>query len=308
VASGALPTRVKIVEVGPRDGLQNEAQVIPADVKVSFVDALSEAGLPEIEVTSFVSPARIPQLADAAEVLQRITRKPGVIYSALVPNMRGFERAVEARVNRIAVFTAASETFNQRNIHASIAESIERFRPVTEAARSAGLPVRGYISTAFVCPYEGLVEPAATVDVVRRLLDLGIEEISIGDTIGAAVPSEVDRLLDLLGPVLALERTAMHFHDTRGTALPNVLMSLQHGVTIFDSSAGGLGGCPYAPGASGNLATEDLWYFLSRMGIATGIDGARLQAASDLIERSLGTTLPSRVRRAESRAEKRTES
>jgi isopropylmalate/homocitrate/citramalate synthase len=295
------------VEVGPRDGLQNEAGVVPADVKVAFIDALSKAGLSEIEVTSFVSPSRIPQLADAEEVLQRITRKPGVVYSALVPNMRGFERAVSARVDRIAVFTAASETFNQRNIHASIAESIERFRPVTEAAREAGLPVRGYISTAFVCPYEGLVEPSATVDVVRSLLDLGVEEISIGDTIGAAVPSEVDRLLDLLGPVLPLERTAMHFHDTRGTALPNVLVSLQHGVTIFDSSAGGLGGCPYAPGASGNLATEDLWYFLSRMGISTGIDGARLQAASDLIERSLGTTLPSRVRAAESRAGKREE-
>lgn len=308
MSPGALPARVKIVEVGPRDGLQNEAQVIPADVKVAFVDALSEAGLPEIEVTSFVSPARIPQLADAEEVLGRITRRPGVVYSALVPNMKGFERAVTAGVDRIAVFTAASETFNQRNIRASIAESIERFRPVTEAAREAGLPVRGYISTAFVCPYEGLLEPSATVDVVRRLLDLGVEEISIGDTIGAAVPSEVDRLLDLLGPVLPVERTAMHFHDTRGTALPNVLMSLQHGVSIFDSSAGGLGGCPYAPGASGNLATEDLWYFLSRMGIATGIDGAKLHAASDLMERSLGTVLPSRVRRAESRAPKSTES
>ncbi|MCA9727990.1 MAG: hydroxymethylglutaryl-CoA lyase, partial [Candidatus Eisenbacteria bacterium] len=215
-----------------------------------------------------------------------------------VPNLRGFERAVATGLDRIAVFTAASETFNQRNINASIAESIERFRPVTEAARAAALGIRGYISTAFVCPYEGLIAPERTVDVVRRLLDLGVDEVSIGDTIGAAVPSQVDALLDLLLAELPAEQIAMHFHDTRGTALPNVLLSLQRGIATFDSSAGGLGGCPYAPGASGNLATEDLWYFLSRMGIETGIDGDRLRAASTVIERQLGTTLPSRVRRA----------
>ena len=294
----SLPPRVRIVEVGPRDGLQNEAHAIPTETKVAFVDRLSLTGLREIEVSSFVNPKRIPQLADAAEVFARIERREGVVYTALVPNEKGLERALEAGVRRIAVFTAASETFNQKNINASIAESIERFRPVTERARREGLSVRGYISTAFVCPYEGPIAPQATVDVVHRLLDLGIEEVSIGDTIGAAVPSQVSTLLDALDGHLPLERTALHFHDTRGTALSNVLLALQRGVAIFDASAGALGGCPYAPGASGNLGTEDLVFFLEGLGVETGVDADALRAASDVIETALGAPLLSKVRRA----------
>lgn len=293
-----LPPEVRIVEVGPRDGLQNEARVVPTETKVLFVDRLSLTGLPEIEVSSFVNPKRIPQLADAAEVFERIQRRSGTVYTALVPNEKGLDRALEAKVQRIAVFTAASESFNQKNINASIAESIDRFRPVAARAREAGLSVRGYISTAFVCPYEGDIEPAATADVVKRLLDLGVDEVSIGDTIGAAVPSQVETLLDALEGVLPLSRTAMHFHDTRGTALPNVLVSLQRGIQVFDSSAGGLGGCPYAPGASGNLGTEDLVYFLHGLGIETGVDADALRRASDVIEQALGSPLLSKVRQA----------
>jgi hydroxymethylglutaryl-CoA lyase len=289
---------VKIVEVGPRDGLQNEPDILSTESKARFVDALSEAGCGEIEVSSFVSQRRVPQLADAEEVFRRIRRKAGVTYSALVPNLRGLERATAARVDRIALFTAASETFNQLNIHAGIAESIERFRPVAVQARAAGLPIRGYISTAIVCPFEGPIAPEKVVEVARRLLDLGVEEISIGDTIGAAVPSQIDRLLDALAPALPPESTALHLHDTRGTALPNVLVALQHGIAIFDSSAGGLGGCPYAPGATGNLATEGLLYLLEGLGVETGIDADRLRRASDLVEEALDHALPSRVRRA----------
>ena len=294
----SYPSQVRIVEVGPRDGLQNESRPIPTDVKIAYVDALSETGLREIEVTSFVRPRLVPQLADAAEVFAGITRRPGVVYSALVPNPKGLERALEAKVERIAVFTAASETFNQKNINASIAESIERFLPVLEGARSAGVPVRGYVSTAFVCPFEGEIEPGRTVSVVEQLLALGVDEVSIGDTIGAAVPSQVTALLERLRDRLPLEKTAMHFHDTRGIGLANVLVSLEHGVSTFDTASGGLGGCPFAPGASGNLATEDLVYFLHGLGVPTGLDLASLRRASDVIESALGERLPSRVRRA----------
>jgi hydroxymethylglutaryl-CoA lyase len=293
-----LPQTVKIVEVGPRDGLQNEAREVPTEIKVQFVDALSAAGLREIEVTSFVDPRKVPQLADAEEVFQRISRRPGTVYSALVPNEQGLERALAAEVDRCAVFTAASETFNRYNINASIAESIERFRPVAAECRRLGLSLRGYISTGFVCPFEGPIAPERTVEVVRRLLDLGVEEISIGDTIGAAVPAQVDRLLTLLDPILPVERLALHCHDTRGTGLANVLLALQRGVGIFDSSSGGLGGCPYAPGATGNLATEDLCYFLEGMGVRTGVDPGELRRASTVVETYLGQPLPSRVRRA----------
>lgn len=266
-----LPTRVTVVEVGPRDGLQNEKGVVSTVDKVRFIDLLSAAGFPVIEATSFVSPKAVPQLADAAEVMANIQRKPGVRYTALVPNQKGMERALAAGVDEVAVFTGASETFVQHNINTSIAGSIESFRPVVEMAREAGKRVRGYISTAFGCPYEGHVAPSAVVRVADLLLDLGVAELSIGDTIGVATPNQVVEVTELLLGRVPVERLAMHFHDTRGTALANVLAALQLGISIFDSSTGGLGGCPYAPGASGNLATEDLLYLLHGLGIETGV-------------------------------------
>jgi hydroxymethylglutaryl-CoA lyase len=267
-----LPSRVTVVEVGPRDGLQNEHGVVATADKVRFIDLLSAASYAVIEATSFVSPKAIPQLADAAEVMAGITRLPGTRYTALVPNRKGMERALAADVDEVAVFTGASESFVQHNINTSISGSIENFRPVVAMARAAGLRVRGYVSTAFGCPYEGRVEPRAVLSVVERLLELGVDEISIGDTIGIATPNQVVEVTALLAERVPMDRLAMHFHDTRGTALANVLAALEMGVTIFDSSAGGLGGCPYAPGASGNLATEDLLYLLQGLGIATGID------------------------------------
>ena len=286
----------RIVEVGPRDGLQNEKTQIPTDTKVAFVDALSEAGYDEIEVSAFVSPKRIPQLGDAEEVFQRIRRREGVTYSALVPNDEGLDRALKARVGKIAVFTAASETFNRKNINAGIAESIERFRTVVPRAQATGLLVRGYVSTAFWCPYEGKIEPPAVVDVVKRLLDLGVDEISIGDTIGKAVPGEVHDLLDLLLDALAQDRIAMHFHDTYGTAVANALASYERGISVFDASAGGVGGCPFAPGASGNVATEDLAWALTRSGASVGLDLERVSAATDLLAAALGRPLRTHVR------------
>ena len=289
---------VRIVEVGPRDGLQNESRPIPTDAKVAFVDALSEAGYDEIEVTAFVSPKWIPQLADADEVMAMIRRREGVRYSALVPNEQGYERALAARVGKIAVFTAASETFNRKNINATVDESIERFRPVVAAALAARLPVRGYVSTAFWCPFEGKIAPKSVVSVARRLLDLGVEEISIGDTIGKAVPADVHALLDLLLDAAPQDALAMHFHDTYGTAIANALTAYERGVTIFDASAGGVGGCPYAPGASGNVATEDLLWALRSSGATLTLDLDRVRAASDVLAAALGRPLHSRVRDA----------
>jgi len=288
----------RIVEVGPRDGLQNEKAQVPTETKVALVDALSEAGYDEIEVSAFVSPKRIPQLADAEAVFQGIRRREGIVYSALVPNDEGLDRALKARVGKIAVFTAASETFNRKNINAGIAESIARFAPVVPRAQAAGLHVRGYVSTAFWCPYEGKIEPPAVVDVVRRLLDLGVDEISIGDTIGKAVPQEVHDLLDLLLDALAQDRIAMHFHDTYGTAVANALAAYERGISIFDASVGGVGGCPFAPGAAGNVATEDLAWALTRSGASLGLDLKRVSAASDLLATALGRSLRSRVRDA----------
>ena len=290
--------RVRIVEVGPRDGLQNEPEPIPTESKIALVNALSLAGYDEIEATAFVSPKWVPQLADAEEVLTRIERRPGVRYSALVPNEQGLERALQARAGKIAVFTAASETFNRKNINATIAESIERFAPVVPRAHAAGLPVRGYVSTAFWCPYEGKIQPAAVAEVVKKLLDLGVEEISIGDTIGKAVPDEVDDLLDLLLDSVPQDRLAMHFHDTYGTAVANALRAYDRGITVFDASAGGVGGCPYAPGAAGNVATEDLVWALERSGAATGLDLERIAQASNILQSVLGRPLRSRVREA----------
>ncbi|HXM18022.1 MAG TPA: hydroxymethylglutaryl-CoA lyase [Candidatus Tumulicola sp.] len=282
-----LPKRVTIVEVGPRDGLQNEKAQIPTDVKVRFIDALSDAGLPVIEATSFVSSSAIPQLADADEVMRRIQRKVGVRYSVLVPNEKGLERALATNAQEIAVFTAASETFNKHNINATIAESIERFKPVVEKALAHKIRVRGYISTCFGCPYEGAIAPAKVLDVASRLVALGIDELSIGDTIGVATPKQVYELTDELLARIDRGRLAMHFHDTRGTALANVVAAIEMGIAIFDSSAGGLGGCPYAPGASGNLATEDLLYMLQGMGIETGASLEKVVAATSLLADAL---------------------
>ena len=288
----------RIVEVGPRDGLQNEAARIPTEVKIAFVDALSEAGYGEIEVSAFVSPKWVPQLSDAAEVFRGIRRREGIVYSALVPNEEGLDRALAARAGKVSVFTAASETFNRKNINASIAESIERFAPVVPRAHAAGLPVRGYVSTAFWCPYEGKIAARAVADVARRLLDLGVEEISIGDTIGKAVPSEVHELLDVLLDTVPQDRLAMHFHDTYGTAVANALAAWERGIETFDASAGGVGGCPFAPGAAGNIATEDLFWALTRSGATVGIDLERVATASDLLAAALGRPLRSRVREA----------
>jgi len=263
---------IRIVEVGPRDGLQSEAVSIPTDAKVAYIDALSASGVPEIEASAFVSPKWVPQLSDAEEVFRRIRRAPGVVYSALVPNEQGLDRALSAKVDKIAVFTAASETFNRKNINASIEESIRRFEPVIDRSRRESLPVRGYVSTAFWCPYEGRVAPSKTADACRRLLEAGVDEISIGDTIGKAVPGEVRQLLDLLLPSIPASKLALHFHDTYHHAVENVLTSWKMGIETFDSSAGGIGGCPYAPGASGNVATEAVVEALRGAGVDVRVD------------------------------------
>ncbi|HEY7348583.1 MAG TPA: hydroxymethylglutaryl-CoA lyase [Ktedonobacterales bacterium] len=284
----SLPKQVRIVEVGPRDGLQNEKAQIPTAEKIKFIDLLSAAGFGAVEATSFVSPKAIPQLADASEVMAGITRRAGVNYPVLVPNQKGMERALAAGARSVAVFTAASETFAQHNIHATIAESLENFRPVIELARRESVPVRGYISTVFGCPYEGAVSPEKTLEVAARLLDLGVDELSLGDTIGVATPDQVVEVVSLLIRRVPLEKLGLHFHDTRGTALANVLTGLQLGVTTFDSSAGGLGGCPYAPGAAGNLATEDLLYMLHGLGIETRVDLEKVVEATSFITAFLG--------------------
>jgi isopropylmalate/homocitrate/citramalate synthase len=289
-----MPRTVTIVEVGPRDGLQNEAPIVKTADKIHFIDLLTAAGFQVIETTSFVSPRAIPQLQDAGPVMAGITRGSGTRYMALVPNRQGMERALSAQVDKVAVFTGASESFVQHNINTSIAGSIESFRPVIEIAKAQGIPVRGYVSTAFGCPYEGTVAPAAVRRVTQMLVELGVDEISIGDTIGVATPNQVERLAGELALVLPLERIAMHFHDTRGTALANVLAALLAGISTFDSSAGGLGGCPYAPGASGNLATEDLLYMLHGMEIQTGIDLPAVVAASRFLASVRGAAPASR--------------
>ncbi len=292
-------SRVTVVEVGPRDGLQNEEAAVPTDVKVAFVDALSAAGLPVVEATAFVSPKSIPQLADGEEVFRRIAKLPGVRYPVLVPNEKGLDRAEASGVREIAVFTAASETFNRKNINASIDESFARFAPVIRRARTAGMRVRGYVSCVFGCPYEGAIAPAAAARVARRLLDAGCDEISLGDTIGVGVPTQVPEVVErCVGAGVALSRLALHFHDTRGTALANVAEGLRQGVRIFDSSAGGLGGCPYAPGAAGNVATEDLVYLLHGMGYDTGVDLSLVVAASRALSAAIARRPVSRVYQA----------
>jgi hydroxymethylglutaryl-CoA lyase len=287
---------IRIVEVGPRDGLQNEKATIQTELKVALVDALSGTGVDEIEVSSFVSPKWVPQLADAEEVFRAIRRAPDVVYSALVPNERGLGRALEAGAQKVAVFTAASETFNRKNVNASIAESIERFRPVLAGARAAGIPVRGYASTAFHCPYEGRIAPAAARDVALRLLELGVEEVSLGDTIGKASPPEVRELLELLGSEIPRSKLALHFHDTYGMAVANALVAWEEfGISTFDSAAGGFGGCPFARGATGNVATEDLVYALHASGAEVRVDPVAVVAAARLVAGALGRPLASRL-------------
>jgi hydroxymethylglutaryl-CoA lyase len=293
-----LPRRVTIVEVGPRDGLQNESGVVPTSAKVAFVDALSAAGYSAIEISAFVSPKWVPQMADAAEVFAGITRRPDVRYSALVPNLAGLTRAEAAGVRHIAIFAAASETFSQRNINQSIDASLETYRSVVTAALERRIPVRGYLSTCFGCPFEGHVPPPKVAEVAGRLFELGVWQVAISDTIGVAHPLQVTEVLDAVTRRVPLAALALHLHDTRGTALANVLAGLQYGVTTFDSAAGGLGGCPYAPGASGNLATEDLLYMLDGMGIETGVSLAAVVAASKALAPSIAHPLPSRYLQA----------
>src|SRR5215212_6298574 len=278
-----LVDAVKIVEVGPRDGLQNEKVTIPTQAKIDYITALGDAGLRVIEAGAFVSPKWVPQMADSAEVYRNIPKDPGVEYPVLVPNEKGLDRALDAGVRSIAIFTAASDTFNRRNINMSIDESFENYAPVTAMARAEGIRVRGYVSTGFGCPYEGEVAPERVLEIVARLLDLGCYEVSVGDTIGVGTPMQVQGVIGMLLQVIPASKLAMHFHDTRGTALANTLAALEMGISTFDTSAGGLGGCPYAPGASGNLATEDLIYMLDRMGIDTGVNLDRLVAASSIV-------------------------
>jgi len=291
----SLPPRVTIYEVGPRDGLQNEAETLPVSARVEFVDRLTESGLSAIEVGSFVSPKAVPQLAETEEVFRRIHRASGTRYPALVPNLRGLERAVEAGVREIAVFTAASETFNRHNIHAGVDESIERFRPVVSRAQEEKIRVRGYVSTAFGCPYEGRIAPEAVREVAHKLLDLPVDEISLGDTIGVATPADVfDVVETLYESGVTRGVLALHLHDTRGTALANVYAGLECGIATYDSSAGGLGGCPYAPGAAGNLATEDLLYMLEGLSIETGVSLPKVVEASRYLAQALGRRPPGR--------------
>jgi hydroxymethylglutaryl-CoA lyase len=289
-----VPPRVRIVEVGPRDGLQNEAAAIATADKIAFVDRLSDAGHAVIEVSAFVSPKWVPQMADAAEVFAGITRRPGTRYTALVPNAAGLARAIEARVDEIGIFAAASESFSRRNINQSIADSLATYRDVCARAAAAGLPVRAYVSTAFGCPFEGPVAPDAVAAVSAALIEMGAYEVAVSDTIGIAHPAQVPAVLDAVSRRVPLDRIALHFHDTRGTALANVLAALQQGVAAFDASAGGLGGCPYAPGATGNLATEDLLYMLDGYGIETGVSLEKVLEASRFIEPKLGHALASR--------------
>jgi len=281
------PARVTVAEVGPRDGLQNEAAIVPTAAKVRFIEMLAAAGLPVVESTSFVHPAAVPQLADADQVLPAIARRPGVRYPVLVPNMRGMERAIAAGADAVAVFTAASEAFSQANIRMTIAESLEAFSPVLAAARAAGMWTRGYVSTAFGCPYQGEVDPAAVADVAVALDELGCDQISVGDTIGVAEPDDVGRVLSPLLERVPVERLALHLHDTRGRAIDNAEAGLRLGITTFDASASGLGGCPFAPGAPGNLATETLVSWLHGLGIETGVDEPALFEASAYIRSQL---------------------
>ena len=288
-----LPQRVRIVEVGPRDGLQNEKREVPTAIKLELIERLADAGLPAVEATAFVSPKWVPQMADHTEVLERIRRKPGVAYPVLTPNLKGFEAARAAGATEVAIFGAASEAFSRRNINCSIAESLERFRPVAEAARAARIRVRGYISCVAGCPYEGEVKPGKVAEVAAALYAMGCYEISLGDTIGVGTPAKTQAMIEACAAQVPIDRLAGHYHDTYGQALANIYASLELGVATFDTSVAGLGGCPYAAGASGNVATEDVVYLLDGLGIESGIDFGRLvetgQWISALLEREYGS-------------------
>ena len=294
----AIPRKVRIVEVGPRDGLQNEKQIVPTETKIEFIRRLAETGMKTIEATAFVSAKWVPQMADHAEVLRALPKDEGITYPVLVPNVRGFEAAVAAGATEVAVFAAASETFSQRNINCSIAESIERFGPIFVAARVANIRVRGYVSCALGCPYEGEIPPAKVAEVAADLFDRGCYEISLGDTIGVGTPNRTMGLIETVGRRIPIENLAGHFHDTYGQALANIYAALLAGVRVFDASVSGLGGCPYAPGAAGNVATEDLLHMLNGMGVETGVDLERLIAAGTFICEKLGRATQSRVARA----------
>jgi len=293
-----LPSQVRIVEVGPRDGLQNEKQVVATDTKVALIARLGAAGLKTIEATSFVSPKWVPQMGDAAEVMARIERRPGVAYPVLTPNLKGFEAALAAGAQEVAVFAAASESFSRKNINCSIAESLERFEPVTAAAHEAGVKVRGYVSCVLGCPYEGAIRPEAVAEVAARLAEMGCYEVSLGDTIGAGTPLATRRMIEAVAKRLPVARLAGHYHDTYGMAAANIWASLEMGVAVFDASVAGLGGCPYAAGASGNVATEDVVWLMHGLGIDTGIDLDALVDCAAWISAELGRPPASRVARA----------
>jgi hydroxymethylglutaryl-CoA lyase len=294
----SLPLRVRIVEVGPRDGLQNEKGEVPTGVKLELIERLAEAGLPAVEATAFVSPKWIPQMADHTQVMERIRRKPGVSYPVLTPNLQGFEAARAAGATEVAIFGAASEAFSKKNINCSIAESLERFRPVAEAAQAANIKVRGYISCVLGCPYEGEVAPAKVAEVAAALAGMGCYEVSLGDTIGVGTPGRTRAMIDAVARRVPVERLAGHYHDTYGQALANIYASLETGVATFDTSVAGLGGCPYAAGASGNVATEDVLYMLQGLGIETGVDLARVVEIGQWICGILGRDPGSKAGRA----------
>jgi len=293
-----LPRRVTVVEVGPRDGLQNESSIVPSSTKVAFIEALARAGLPVVEITAFVSPKWVPQMSDAADVARAVTRREGTRYLALVPNRTGLAQAIDTGLREIAIFAAASETFSRKNINQGIDDSLTAYADVAAEARRSGLSVRGYLSTAFGCPYEGAVAVERVVEVAERLIEIGCAEVAVSDTIGVAHPRQVAEVVGAVSARVPLEKIALHFHDTRGTALANVYAALEAGIATFDSSAGGLGGCPYAPGAAGNLATEDLIYLLNGLGIETGVTLDGVVDASKLIAAHIGHPLASRYYQA----------
>jgi hydroxymethylglutaryl-CoA lyase len=293
-----IPKRVKMVEVGPRDGLQNEAGSVPAEVKVALIDRLSDAGFQVVEAGSFVSPKWVPQMADSAEVMARIRRKLGVTYPVLVPNMKGLEAAIAAKATEVAGFAAATEAFSKRNTNCTIAQSMQRQAEVCKVALDAGLRVRGYISVVLGCPYEGEVKPEAVADVAQQLFDMGCYEISLGDTIGTGTPARAQRMIETVARKIPVEKLAGHFHDTYGQALANILAVMEMGVATFDSSVAGLGGCPYAKGATGNVASEDVLYMLGGLGIETGVDMAKLLDAAEFICAQLKRPTVSRAGRA----------
>lgn len=297
--TGGLPESVTVCEVGPRDGLQNEPTVLGTDTKVRFIELLAEAGLPYVEATSFVSPRWIPQLGDHTEIMRRIRRARFVKYPVLVPNQRGLDNALAAGVREICIFTGATETFTTKNINRTVDESLQHFQAIVDRAKAEGLWVRAYLSCAFGCPYEGAVDPRLVVSLLDRLHAMGCDEVSVGDTIGVADPMQVTDLVERIAARLPLEQMAMHFHDTRGMAIANVCAALEGGITIFDTACGGLGGCPFAPGASGNLATEDLLYLLERLGIQTGVSLEKVAEAARFIQSKIGRPLPGRMLRAQ---------